>query len=99
MGGDGEPVAVAAGPDVGVAARAGVAVGQGVHGSSVDDGDVAKDTDFDIMGFEIGDLHGDGGVVQEGLAVEEGAVREGAEEVFSENCWKRETSEIWTEWM
>src|SRR5260370_11695002 len=85
VSGDGEPAAAAASPDVGVAAVTGTAVRQGVGGSRMNDRDVSHDAHVDVVGFEIGDFHGHGGVLQECFAVQKRSVRLGAEKVVGQN--------------
>src|SRR5260370_419203 len=62
---DGQPLAVALCPHVGVAARCGPSVWHGVSGSRVNNRDVTQDPHLDVVGLEAGDLPGPPCVLQE----------------------------------
>src|ERR1700676_102072 len=80
-----EPAAVLPRPDVGVAAGGLLAVRRGVARGRVDDGEIAHQANPDVVGFEISNRQGHGGLLEKAGAVDQRLVGIGATEVFGED--------------
>src|SRR5262245_28351849 len=78
---DGEPFAVLPRPAIGIAAMGLLAVRRGVAGGGMDDGEVAKDADLDILRLQIPDLHRDRRLLEERGAVDQRLVGIGTVEI------------------
>jgi len=81
---DALPAPIAKLPIIGVAAGALATVGLLVAGARVDDGEVAKDADHDVMFADVLDRRTAADLRQKGLAVDEAAIGIGAEELRRE---------------
>src|SRR5262249_34638700 len=86
VGGDREPAAVAAGPDVRIASGARAPLGRRERRPRVDDREIAAhQPDVDVVGLEVRELEGLGDLGQERRAVHEAPVRQRADEVDGED--------------
>src|SRR5215208_196146 len=76
---DRQPAAVAARPDISVAARSRRAVGERVARARVDDRDVAQQANVDVIRLQIADRDRSPGLLQEPGTVHERTIRVAAE--------------------
>src|SRR5258708_13926092 len=76
-----EPAAVLPRPAIGVAPNSLLALGRGVAGRGVDDGEIAQHANLDVLRGEIPDLHRDRRLLEERGAVNHALVGIGAIEI------------------